>query len=272
MSTRSRSPHRRRRPERGAILILTSVSMVAMMCFAGLAIDMGVVRSQRAQYQAAADAASLYATYLIRQPGANLDTVAAQVRALVAQNLDLENGTADSTWANCVDTKKLDTVSTQDGAIGNECISFTLTGGSSLARVRIPMLRIKPILGLGLATMDVTAVAGAEGSGAGCDAYGVAGCATTTTAAPTTTIKATTTTKKPGTTTTAKPTTTIYGTTTTTKKPTTTTTRKPTTTTTKKPTTTTTKPGATTTTAKPTTTTSTTTTMPPVPTTFDIGF
>lgn len=276
VTTDTRSPRRGRprRAERGAILILTAVSMVGMMCFAGLAIDVGMVRSQRAQYQAAADAAALYATFLIRQPGADVSTVAAQVRTFVAQNLDIADGTADSTWAHCADAKKLTTVSPLDASIGNDCISFVLSGSASQARVRIPMRRVKPVIGLGLATMEVTAVAGAEGSGAGCDAYAVAGCATPTTAAPTTTsttIKATTTTTRPGPTTTVKPTTTIYGTTTTTKKPVTTTTRKPTTTTTVKPGPTTTTIKATTTTAKPTTTV-TTTTAPPVPTTLDIGF
>jgi len=269
---------RHQRTDRGAVLILTSVAMIAMMCFAGLAIDMGVVRSQRAQYQATADAAALYATYLIRQPGADLQQVAAATRSFVAQNLDLDNGTADSTWANCADAKKLATVSTRDAGIHNDCISFDVSGGtgSAQARVRLPMLQVKPIIGLGVLKMDVTAVAGAEGSGAGCDAFGVSGCATTTTAAPTTTAPPTSVWQ---TTTTVRPTTTVPGPTTT-KKPSPTTTKKPTTTTipspttTKAPSPTTTKKPATTTTTtpKPTTTPAPTTTAPPVPTTLDIGF
>lgn len=264
--------------ERGAILIITSVGMVAMMCFAGLAVDVGLVRSQRAQYQATADAAAIYATYLIRQPGANVDTVAAQVRAFVGQNLDI-NATADNTWRNCDDPRPLATRSTRDIGINNECITFLTTPGlPAQARVRLPIRQTRPIIGLGVLTMEVTAVAGAEGSG-GCDVFALGGCGTTTTTTsttttrvPTTTTWAPSTTAPPRTTTSwAPPTSTTIPRTTTTR-PRTTTTRPRTTTTV--PRSTTTRPRTTTTVPRTTTTARPTTTTTPVTTTtefIDIG-
>lgn len=277
-------PQRRARPERGAVLVITAISMVAMMCFAGLAIDVGLVRSQRAQYQATADAAALYATYLIRQPGATVDDVALKVKVFIAQNVELGGATGDESWRNCDDARNLPTVGTHDRSIANECISFDIpaVGNDRKARVRLPMRRTKPLIGLGLATMDVTAVAGADGSGGGCDSYSIVGCpAPTTTAAPTTTRASASTTIAPTTTRVPGPTTTRPTTTRpTTTRPTTTrpTTTRPTTTrpTTTRPTTTrptTTVPGPTTTRAPATTTSTTTsTTAPPTPTTLDIGF
>jgi len=257
----------RTRRERGAVLILTAIAMVAMMCFAGLAIDMGVVRAQRAQYQATADAAALYATFLIRQPGADVQSVAADVREFVSQNLDIAGGTSDAAWRNCTDSRRLATVSTRDASIRNDCISFLVNGSESQARVRLPLLQVRPVIGLGLAAMEVTAVAGAEGSGSGCDAFAVAGCTTTTTAAPTT---APTTTRAPSPTTTRapSPTTTRAPSPTTTRRPSPTTTRAPSPTTTRAPSPTTTRAPSPTTTRAP----SPTTTRPPVPTTLDIGF
>ena len=151
----------RPRSERGAILVLTSVFVIAAMSLAGLAVDVGHARSQRARYQAASDAAALLATLRINS-GSTADQVSADVKALVAMNVGLD----DASWAGCTDPKRLPDQAPVDAVAGNQCISFVLNppeGQQRGARVRLPMQEIRPVIGLGIASIQVTAVAGADG-------------------------------------------------------------------------------------------------------------
>lgn len=258
--------------ERGAILILTAVFMIAALMLTAFAVDMGRMRARRAQYQHVADAAALYGGYLVNN-GSTYPAAAASVQRFVRQNLGLPL----SAWSGCTDVKRLPW-----HPAGNECISFDYgpsdpsnpsAPNQYFSRVRIPPQTLDFAFAPGQGT--VTASAGVDGNTAVCDPLDPGECVwiatTTTTRAPTTTQP-----PSPSTTRGPSPTTTRPGPPTT-RPPVTSTTRPRVTTTTRPRVTTTTRPsGPSTTRPTPTTTRpAPTTSRPPTsvtPTTIDIAF
>lgn len=178
----------RRRNEAGAILILASAMSICMLLIASIVVDIGAQRARRAQYQSVADGAALMALYQINH-GVSFADASENVIDYVNRNL----GLTAAAWENCGDAKELN-IAPQLVAHNNHCISFQAAGsnGSNLGRVKIPVEEWSPMFGLGLVTLKVSAVAGAEGASGVCDESDIAGCETTTTAAPTTTIAPTT--------------------------------------------------------------------------------
>jgi len=255
--------------ERGAILILTAVFMIAALMLTAFAVDMGRMRARRAQYQNVADAAALYGGYLVNN-GTTYPDAAASVKRFVRQNL----GLSLNAWSGCTDVKHLAWY-----VAGNECISFDYgpsdpsdpaSPNQYFSRVRIPPQTLDFAFAPGAGT--VTASAGVDGNTAACDPLDPGVCVsistTSTTRAPTTTRPPSPSTTRP-----PSPTTTRIGPPTT-RPPVTTTTRPRVTTTTRPPITTTTRPGGPTTTRLAPTTTrpAPTTTRPTPPTTIDISF
>lgn len=161
---------------------------ICMLLIASIVVDVGAQRARRAQYQSVADGAALMALYQINH-GVSYADASQNVIEYVTRNL----GLPASAWDNCVDVKELATAP-EAAAHNNHCISFELDGAgtTNLGRVKIPVSEWSPVFGLGLVTLKVSAVAGAEGSSGVCDESDLAGCETTTTAAPTTTIAPTT--------------------------------------------------------------------------------
>lgn len=258
--------------ERGAILILTAVFMIAALMLTAFAVDMGRMRARRAQYQHVADAAALYGGYLVNN-GETYPDAAVSVQRFVRQNLGLPL----SAWSGCTDVKHLPWF-----PAGNECISFDYGPSDPsnpaspkqyFSRVRIPPQTLDFAFAPGSGT--VTASAGVDGNTAACDPLDPGVCVsistTTTTRAPTTTRRPTPSTTRPPAPTTTRPVTP------TTRPPVTSTTRPRVTTTTRPRVTTTTRPASPSTTrpAPPTTRPAPTTTRPATsvpPTTIDISF
>ena len=100
--------------ERGAILIMTALFMIVALMMVAMAVDMGQMRSKRAQFQHVADAASLYGGYQVNN-GISYAVAEVSVRDFVRQNL----GLALSAWDGCTDVKHLPSYTP-----GNQCISF----------------------------------------------------------------------------------------------------------------------------------------------------
>ena len=182
---------RSRHGERGAILVLSALTSICLILSAAVTVDIGAQRARRAQYQAVADGAALLAIYEYNN-GYTLDQVSLHVKTYVLRNL----GVTTAAWSGCGDVKRLELFAGADTAAANECISFRWSTGpgiSNLVRVKIPIAEWTPLFGLGLVTMRVSAVAGAEGAQGVCDEFDLAGCVTTTTTTTTTTTSTTTT-------------------------------------------------------------------------------
>lgn len=80
-----------RKPNSGQALALTAVSLVALVGFAGLAIDMGVLRYEKHLQQTAADAAAIAGAYELKDP-TNTGTAV----ILAGQNASAQNGFTDN--------------------------------------------------------------------------------------------------------------------------------------------------------------------------------
>jgi Flp pilus assembly protein TadG len=86
--------------EEGSTLVLTALGMVAIIAFAGLAIDVGSLRATRRHLQAAADAAALSAALAVPSCGAGVTNCAA-VQTAASSSLT-ENGlTGGAIQTNC---------------------------------------------------------------------------------------------------------------------------------------------------------------------------
>lgn len=192
-SRRCRGPRR----ERGAILVLTAISMIVLLGFTALAVDIGQRNQKLAAAQHSIDAAVLAAAqYLSVHPGDYAGAMA-RVKALVQENL----GIPLSTWVGCNDNDHLAIVVNGD----TNCISFranTSVPGQvkNDIRVRLPLYSMHTIFGsaLGIDTLDLAANAASNGAncvggGASCGPGGSSSVAPTT-AAPSTTAAVTTTT------------------------------------------------------------------------------
>lgn len=117
---------RRQRDERGATLVLFSLTLSMMLGFSALVVDLGAARQLRRQSGNTADAASLGAT----QELPDIAAAAAQVKTLAQQNFDVD----PSEWPACSDPDPLEV---QENAIdGTACISYDRS--FTTMRVRMP--------------------------------------------------------------------------------------------------------------------------------------
>ncbi len=183
---------RRRRDERGAVLVMTCLSLFLLMAFTALAIDIGQRNQQLARAQHAIDASVLGAAqWLSAHPG---DYAGANIR--VKRLMEMNLGLASGVWNTCTDGDHLDELVVGD----TTCISYRkVTAAATGAvkydiRVRLPQLRMDTVFGsaLGVDTIDLSAVASSNGNNCGGSTSGPnCGPGTTTV---TTTIPETTTT------------------------------------------------------------------------------
>jgi hypothetical protein len=86
------------RNERGAVIVLYAIAMVAMLGMAALAIDLGMLRKSRAEAQRAADAAALGGASAFPDDWGATETIdTAFARALVAAHANYMNGVSFDT-------------------------------------------------------------------------------------------------------------------------------------------------------------------------------
>ena len=140
--------------ERGAILVMTVIILVAMLGICAIVVDLGYAWQQRRQIQSTADAAALGSA----QDLPNLTPSEASAKSLAAENLP--DGTL--TWTGCTDANHLARTATSTG-----CISYD----SSFTRVRvhIPQQTFKTFFAgvLGITSTSTAASATARVVGAG---------------------------------------------------------------------------------------------------------
>src|SRR6185437_17046795 len=95
-----------RRIRRGTVAVLTALCLVAVMGFAALAIDAGLLHNDRRSAQAAADAAamagasSLFANYRTNQGADPTGSAAAKALAAAAANGFNNDGTTNTVVVN----------------------------------------------------------------------------------------------------------------------------------------------------------------------------
>ena len=155
--------HARRRLDDGAVAILVTVVVVAVILpVLAIVVDLGLARLLSQQSQGAADAAALAAAST--HPRSLAEAQAAgnateQVKALTAANLPTLHpnpGEWDQAWATCVDPDPLPSI-----AGPGSCISFDFT--SKRVRVRVPRRTVPTIfsgvLGRGAPAASATTVA-----------------------------------------------------------------------------------------------------------------
>lgn len=109
--------------ERGAVLVLTALSLVVLVAITGLVVDLGYARSQRRVAQNSADAAALGAA----QDLPNLTTTESDAKSLASTNLP----GGSFAWASCSDTSPLSVP-----ASDTPCISYD--SSFTQVRVRLP--------------------------------------------------------------------------------------------------------------------------------------
>lgn len=146
----------RRGEERGAVLVLTALSLVVMIAAAGLVIDLGYAWSRRRVAQNSADAAALGAA----QDLPNLTTTESDAKSLAQTNYP----GGSFPWATCSDTSQL-SVSASD----TPCISYD--SSFTQVRVRLPQQTIPtffgPIIGIDSTKTFAAATARVVGAGFG---------------------------------------------------------------------------------------------------------
>ncbi|HEX2154814.1 MAG TPA: Tad domain-containing protein, partial [Acidimicrobiia bacterium] len=145
------------RNDRGAVAVLVAASLVMLMGFAALAVDIGAAFSERRQDQSAADMASMTALQFARgssNPATAANNGAAQ--ALAVANASLDNPAA-ADWATCVDPTPLTIVSST-----YPCVSFT--ANLQRSRVLIPTIEVETTFGrvLGVTSIATSAFAEAQ--------------------------------------------------------------------------------------------------------------
>lgn len=174
-----------RRRERGAILVLTSISMIVLMAFTAVAIDLGQRNQQLAGAQHAIDASVITAAQYLSTHDGDYAGAAARVKEIIRQNLGIEVGE----WAGCDDPNHLDLSVPND----TTCISFRRIPATATTqvkndiRVRLPHYEMSTIFGsaLGIDSLDLAATAASNGNNCGSGTNQV--CGPGTTLAPTTT-------------------------------------------------------------------------------------
>lgn len=181
--------------EKGAVLVLTSMAMIALLTFSAFAVDIGLRNQYLARDQHAIDAATLAAAYSLNVTGGDLNAASAVVKEVLKENI----GITDEMWEDCQNPGKLSSTASDDDLINNTCISFGPgSSGEVISKVRLPEHNVPSVFGGAAGVKTITLSASAAADGANCDpevdeeCSGGGGDATTTT-----TIAATTTTQKP---------------------------------------------------------------------------
>lgn len=135
--------------DRGAVAILVAASLVMLMGFAAMTVDVGAAFSERRQDQSAADMAAMVALQFARgnpNPVGAADNGA--LEAIAVANSSLDNASL-ADWDACTDSAPLSVVSTV-----SDCVSFS--SNLQTARVRIPTIDVATTFG---ATMGVDSIA-----------------------------------------------------------------------------------------------------------------
>lgn len=147
-----RVSRRRARGDDGVILVMAAVTLVALLGFAALVIDLGNVYQVRRQAQNTADAAALAGGQDLPQ-GAD---VVATVKAYAEENL----GIAPAAWVGCTDGSPLAIL--PDAGNANQCIS--IDNGYTRVRVQLPTRAVSTYFGglFGHDTINTSAAATAE--------------------------------------------------------------------------------------------------------------
>ncbi len=159
---KTRNEHERASDERGASAVLVAASLIMLMGFAAIAIDLGAGFNERRQSQSAADFAALAALQFAKcssdpsNIACAVDTGAAEARDVANGNLPNQAFTA-SDWSSCTDSGALPLVSSV-----SPCISFT--NNLERARVVTPDATIDTTFGrvIGFSSLMVSAPAVAE--------------------------------------------------------------------------------------------------------------
>src|SRR3954451_7618437 len=95
-----KTPHANRQSERGAVLIIVVVAMVALLAFGAFAIDYGIMWTGRSQIQTSADAGALAGAISLAYESAT-DQASAQTKAQAAAR-------ANNVWAAAPDVQLTD--------------------------------------------------------------------------------------------------------------------------------------------------------------------
>lgn len=144
MSVRNSNAMRRRightRDDRGATAVLVALSALVLMGFVALAVDSGILFSDRRQQQSAADGGALAAVQFARTEttvecsgsGAALAACRGAEEAIAVVNGTLNNRYSDADWAACTDSNALPFASSL-----SPCISY-INDGLQEVRVRLP--------------------------------------------------------------------------------------------------------------------------------------
>lgn len=144
--------------EQGAVAILVAASLVMLMGFAAVTVDVGAAFNERRQDQSAADMAAMVAVQFARG-SANLATAAdnGATQAMIVANSTLDNPAA-ADWAACSDPAPLPVVSAV-----SPCISFS--SNLQRSRVVVPTIAVATTFGqvLGQSSIDTSAFAEAQG-------------------------------------------------------------------------------------------------------------
>jgi len=145
--------------EKGTVLPLVALSLVVLMGFAAIAVDVGNGYAERRRSQSAADASVLAAAVETLGSGASAQTMLDEALAFAANNLN--NPPTEEEWRDCTDPEAFTYTSTDLGltldaffGTGNgyttDC--FSIGGGGDSARVRLPHRDVKthfaPVIGV----------------------------------------------------------------------------------------------------------------------------
>jgi hypothetical protein len=147
--------------ERGTVAILVAASLLALMGFAALAVDLGAGWNERRQDQSASDVASMVAVQFARG-SSNIATAAnnGANEAIAVANASLDRPFTPADWAACVDPDRPAKYTRVSGI--SPCVSFT--ANLQEARVRTPIAEVATNFGrvLGATSIDTDAAAEAK--------------------------------------------------------------------------------------------------------------
>jgi hypothetical protein len=162
--------------ESGAILIFAALSMVVLMVFAALTVDLGAAWAERRTDQSAADAGALAAAVEASTlTGVTIQTLVDEAVLFVEKNLGHTIGASD--WAACKDTDALtypvndplfvDPITLVGPSPSTECISFggfDDSGTLEEIRVKLPDQQVDTAFAtiIGIDSIAVTAAANAR--------------------------------------------------------------------------------------------------------------
>jgi hypothetical protein len=141
---RDRNWHQDLSDERGAVVVIVAVAMVALFGFAAVAIDVGALYAERAQLQNGADAAALAIAQDCAASNTNCAATNATTTAQKLANLNANDGAAGVATPTLTASSVTVTTSTLDAK----------TSAGFLA------LAFAPVLGIKTATVGATAIAG----------------------------------------------------------------------------------------------------------------